>query len=130
MKNYRIWIEQSRVTGYFPYVTLGAFYEDMISSTSQGIITIAAINDFSAFSEEGGEAVKSTPGGGYKAGEVPRIGNNEIELWGTALFNGDIMVESLTVMKPDSSLCCAMSLAEATSQLPSPKIPMTSYPLA
>jgi spore germination protein KC len=95
MKNYRIWIEQSRVTGYFPYVTLGAFYEDMISSTSQGIITIAAINDFSAFSEEGGEAVKSTPGGGYKAGEVPRIGNNEIELWGTALFNGDIMVAEL-----------------------------------
>jgi len=96
MKNYRIWIEQSRNTGYFPYVTLGAFYEDMVSPTSQAIMTIAAINDFSAFSGDGGKkSAENTPGGSFKAGQIPRIGDNKIELWGTALFSGDTMVSEL-----------------------------------
>jgi len=95
-KNYRIWIEESRDSGYFPYVTIGTFYEKLKSPKSQAIATLAAVNDFSAFVKEGeSETPESTSGGRHKAGEIPRISENKIELWGTALFDEDVLVGEL-----------------------------------
>lgn len=130
MKNFRIWIEQNRNTGYFPYVTLGAFYEDMISPTSQTILTMAAINDFSAFSEEGGgESAKSVPGGSYKAGEIPRAGNNEIELWGTALFKSDTMVAELDGDETRFLLMLRNEFTAGNLSVPKPENPDEIIPL-
>ena len=130
MKNFRIWIEQNRNTGYFPYVTLGAFYEDMISPTSQTILTMAAINDFTAFSEEGGgEAAKSVPGGSYKAGEIPRAGNNEIELWGTALFKSDTMVAELDGDETRFLLMLRNEFTAGNLSVPKPENPDEIIPL-
>lgn len=95
-KNYRIWIEESRGTGYFPYVTIGSFYEKLKSPKSQAIATLAAVNDFSGFAGEGEqESSKGGQGSRHAAGKLPRISENKVELWGTAIFDGEIMAGEL-----------------------------------
>lgn len=111
-KNYRIWIEASRATGYIPYVTIGSFYEKLKSPKSQAIATLAAINDFSGFVSEGEpKAAELSSGGRHEAGKLPRIGENKIELWGTAIFDGDVMAGELN---GDETRCLLMLRDEFT----------------
>lgn len=95
-KSFQQLIRESADTGFFPEVPLQSFYEGLISTTHQTIATIAAVNSHKSFQEEGepwGDAFNT--GGGYVAGQMPRFGDNKIELLGTAVFDGDIMVGEL-----------------------------------
>jgi spore germination protein KC len=95
-KNFQIMIGESENTGFFPHVTLEHFYTWLKSSNSQPIATLAAVNDFGAFKKEGEPwGTQFNTGGNYTAGELPRTGENKIELFGTALFDGDTMVGEL-----------------------------------
>lgn len=95
-KSFQLLISESANSGYFPHVTLESFSEGMKSSCHQAIATMAAVNEGGAFEQAGepwGKAFKT--GGDYAAGQLPRTGENKIELWGTALFDGDTMVGEL-----------------------------------
>ncbi len=95
-KNFQILINESDDTGFFPHVTLEHFYSDLESSYSQPIATLAAVNEFDTFKKEGEPwGTEFITGGNYTAGELPRAGENKIELFGTAVFDGDKMVGEL-----------------------------------
>jgi spore germination protein KC len=123
IKNYRIWVQQSKDIGYFPYTTLGGFYVSMKSPTSQSIAVVAATNDFSAYKKpsEGDMSGVSKPGGAHKAGEIPRISDNEIELWGTALFESDKMISELDGDETRFLLMLRDELKSANLSVPSPE---------
>lgn len=95
-KNFQILINESDDTGFFPHITLEHFYAGLKSSYNQPIVTLAAINGFDAFKKEGEPwGTEFNTGGNYTAGALPRAGENKIELFGTALFDGDKMVGEL-----------------------------------
>lgn len=89
-------IEQEKFTGFFTDENFGRLYNDIKSTYNQPIVALGAVNEFKAFNKEGerwGEEYKT--GGAYKAGEIPRMGGGQIEIIGTALFDGDKMVGEL-----------------------------------
>lgn len=95
-KSFQVLSHASQNTGFFPHVTLENFYEDLKSPYGQTIAAMASVNDLKSFAEEGkpwGTEFKT--GGSYFAGQLPRTGQNKIEVWGTALFNGDKMIDKL-----------------------------------
>jgi len=96
-KSFQIWINESGDTGFFPHVTLDQFYTVLKSSYNQPFVTLAAVNDFNALKKEGEPwGTEFNTGGDYIAGELPRTGENKIELFGTAVFDGDTMVGELS----------------------------------
>ena len=83
-------------TGFFPHVTLDDFYEALLSTYRQPILAMGAVNRFENFDEKGPKWNNEyNPGGQYFAGQTPRYGENNIEYWGTALFDKDKMVGEL-----------------------------------
>jgi spore germination protein KC len=82
-------------TGLFDDVTYNEFLLCMKSTYRQATATYAADNDFSSYILEGPQTQEFKSGAGYYAGEIPRMGGNSFELFGTALFNGDKMVGKL-----------------------------------
>lgn len=96
-KNYQLFLNESDDTGFFPHVTLEQFYAGLKSSYQQSFATVAAVNEFDAYKKEGEPwGTEFNTGGDYIAGELPRAGENKIELFGTALFDGDTMVGELS----------------------------------
>ena len=95
-KNYQIWLDLSHHTGYFPHVTLEDFHQDINSPYLDCIATIVAVNKLKDYEDSttGKDQVFNT-GGKYIAGELPRMGENNRELWGTALFDKDKLVAKL-----------------------------------
>lgn len=95
-KSFQLLIKEGAMSGYFPHVTLENFSEGLVSTYHQPIAAIAAVNNAESFEENGqpwGTEFKT--GGAYTAGQMPRTGDNKIEIWGTALFVGDTMVGEL-----------------------------------
>jgi len=95
-KSFQLLINESDETGFFPHVTLEDFYSGIKSTYHQSIATIAAVNDPENFKKEGEPwGTEFNTGGNYVAGQIPRFGDNKLELFGTALFKGDTMVSEL-----------------------------------
>lgn len=92
--------KQSENSGYYPEVSFQEFYTASISPYRQAIAVYAGINDFKTIKPLEGENVEKNsplrtefnmlPGG------VPRKGSRKMEFVGTAVFNGDKMVGSLS----------------------------------
>ena len=59
------------------------------------IAPLASMNDFSNYKTTGTPPENFKSEGDYYAGELPRLGGNNFEFLGTALFNGDKMVGKL-----------------------------------
>ncbi|NLN04009.1 MAG: Ger(x)C family spore germination protein [Clostridiaceae bacterium] len=95
-KDHLIWTRESESTGFFPHSILNNFYNSLKSNRRFPITAIISLNEMKNFIEEGkpykGE-LKS--GGEYLSGKLPRLGLNQLEIWGVALFDGDIMVGEL-----------------------------------
>ncbi len=94
--DFQMLVDASDNTGFFPKVTFEDLYLGLKSPNHQPFVALAAINDFKHFQEEGepwGTEFKT--GGNYTAGQLPRTGENKIELFGTALFDGSMMVGEL-----------------------------------
>lgn len=122
--------KESEETGFFPHVTLADFYNDIKSTSSQPIVTMAAVNDFKTFKEKGpkwGDEFKS--GGDYLVGELPRHGKNKLESWGTALFEQDRMVGELTGTETRKLLMIRGDFKRGFFTIQDPKQPNLIIPL-
>ncbi|WP_027622077.1 Ger(x)C family spore germination protein [Acetivibrio clariflavus] len=116
--------------GFFPNITLGDFYDDIKSTYHQPIAILACVNDYSSFKETGnqwGEEFK--PEGDYFAGQIPRIGGNKIELYGTAVFDGDIMVGELNGDETRLMLMARDQFQRGFFTIPDPNNPELIVPL-
>jgi Ger(x)C family germination protein len=87
--------KDSEEISYFPEATLESFYEAMKESCRQPSLPLAAVNDMKDFVKDGAPYAGGLMSAGrYLAGELPRQGKNKLELFGTAVFVGDKMVET------------------------------------
>jgi spore germination protein KC len=116
--------------GFFPNITLGDFYDDIKSTYNQPIAILACVNDYSSFKETGsqwGEEFKSE--GDYLAGQIPRIGGNKIELYGTAVFDGDVMIGELNGDETRLMLMARDQFQRGFFTIPDPENPELIVPL-
>jgi spore germination protein KC len=88
--------EKGAYTGFFPEIDFLSFYACLKSTNSQAAAPLAAVNGGKNFIKEGQPSEgKSVTGGQYIAGELPREGENKIDIFGTAIFKADKMVGEL-----------------------------------
>jgi len=95
-KYYEEMLVNGQETGYFLGTTLHQYYARLKSKSGQPYIGLIAINPKS---NEGEISTQKTPGErtpGYRAGDIPRSGGNAAEFAGTALFDSDKMVGTLS----------------------------------
>lgn len=95
-KYYEEMLANGKETGYFLNTTLHHYYTRIKSKSGQPYMSLVAIN-----SEEDDKKISTTkvPGGkidGYIAGDIPRRGGNFSEFAGTAIFDHDKMVGTLS----------------------------------
>ncbi len=95
-KDHLIWTRESERTGFFPQSTLNDYYNSLKSNRRFPITAIISLNEMKSFVEDA-EPYKGKlkSGGEYMSGELPRLGLNQLEIWGVAVFDGDIMVGEL-----------------------------------
>lgn len=83
-------------TGFFCDATYGDMINDAKSLYGQPIAILASVNDESKYKEgEGTGEVQFKSSGDHYAGELVRKGASNVELFGTAVFNGGKMVGEL-----------------------------------
>ena len=83
-------------TGFFPEIKLSDYYSSLKSTYRQPIAIMGGVNDFSHLPQKDGQ--ESAPQmyiGEKYAGQLPRKGGNNIDFFGTAVFDGDKMVHQL-----------------------------------
>ena len=96
-KKMALQVMESANTGYFPHITLKDFDDGIKSTYRQPIAALGGLNNFNNYQEDGEKASAfQSPEGQYYAGEMPRKGGGKVELFGTAVFDGDKMVGELT----------------------------------
>lgn len=89
-------IQQSKNTGFFIDATYGDFISALKTQYNQPVAILAAVNESSTFREgEGTGEVPFKTSGDYYAGGLVRKGGSNVELLGTALFDGGKMVGEL-----------------------------------
>ncbi|WP_160674911.1 Ger(x)C family spore germination protein [Clostridium sp. C8-1-8] len=88
---------QSRNTGFFPVTTYRNIIDEIKSPVEQTVLPLGAPNSGKNFySNKDVDDVHFRSGGSYYAGDLPRKGGIEIELFGSAVFDGGKMVGELT----------------------------------
>jgi len=89
---------QSQNTGYFPDVFFANFYSNMLTPYGQPYAIYAGVNDFQHLPENTQQDNQSPAPieKDIQPGETPRKGGSKEELFGTAIFDGEKMVGSLT----------------------------------
>ena len=96
-KAMELMLSESSNTGFFPNVTFHNFYSDTVNPYSMPYAVYAGLNDFSKLPELGGkEEAQLKTEYDVPPGEIPRKGDLKREFFGTAVFDGDKMVGSLT----------------------------------
>jgi len=116
--------------GFFPNITLGDFYDDIKSTYNQPIAILACVNDYRNFKETGSQwRYEFKSEGDYFAGQIPRIGGNKIELYGSAVFNGDIMVGELNGDETRLLLMARNQFRRGFFTIPDPENPELIVPL-
>lgn len=129
-KEYQTAIAESENTGFFPHTTLNDFYEALLSTHRQPIMTMGAVNQFESFQEQGSKWDNEfKPGGEYLAGQLPRYGQNKIEYWGTALFDQDKMVGELNGTQTRALLMIRGEFERGFFTVQDPKKPELIIPL-
>lgn len=128
-KGFQLRMKGSDHTGYYPHVTLQAFNDTIKSSFQQPIATIVAVNKGESFKEEGSPPKELKTGGEYTAGQLPRTGENKIELWGTAIFSGDKMVGELNGDETRYMLMVRGEFEQGYFTFKDPKKPDLAIPL-
>jgi len=121
---------ESANTGYFPYVTLNDFYDGIKSTYRQPIAILGGINNSNSYQEDGEKASAfQSPEGQYYAGEMPRKGGGKVELYGTAVFDGDKMVGELTGDETRLLLMLRGDFQRGFFTIKDPKMPQDVVPL-
>ncbi len=123
-------IENSSFSGFFPKVTLNDFYDGM-KAPYHGLLCIyGAVNKEDMLKSEGAsfEGESDIPGD-YYAGDIPRKGGQEVELFGSSVFDGDTMVGKLTGFETQMLLLVRGELKRAPFSITDPEIPETMVPI-
>ncbi len=117
-------IRQSEKTGFFPNVTLDDMYNSIKSDSVQLLSVYAALNKGENLKDEDEkyEGKYKIPGD-YYAGDIPRKEGQEIELLGSTVSNGDIMVGKLTGFETQMVLLVRNELEKVVFTIPDPKSP-------
>lgn len=129
-KDHLIWTQESERTGFFPHTTLYDFYNSLKSNRRFPITAIMSLNEMKNFAEDGepyNGKIKS--GGEYMSGELPRLGLNKLEIWGVALFDGDVMVGELNGRETRVLLILRDEFERAFVNLEDPLNPNYAVPL-
>jgi spore germination protein KC len=109
-KNIELMFEQSKNSGYFPDVFFDEFYVGMLDPYGQPTAIYAGVNDFQHLPEyDGGKNQPVKTEQDQEPGDIPRRGGGKNELFGTAVFDGDKMVGSLT---PDETRFYLLGIGE------------------
>jgi Ger(x)C family germination protein len=117
-------------TGYFPPVTLNDFYDGIKSTYRQPIAILGGLNNPNNYQEDGEKASAfQSPEGQYYAGEMPRKGGSKVELYGTAVFDGDKMVGELTGDETRLLLMLMGDFKRGFFTIKDPKMPQDVVPL-
>ncbi len=95
-KYYEEMIRSWQETGYFLDTTLHEYYTRLKSNSGQPYIALVAVNPESGEDKISTQKVPGEKIDGYLAGDIPRSGGDAAEFAGTALFDGDKMVGSLS----------------------------------
>lgn len=123
-------VMESANTGYFPYVTLEDFYDGIKSTYRQPIAILGGVNSSNNYQEDGEKASAfQSPEGQYYAGEMPRKGGSKVELYGTAVFDGDKMVGELTGDETRLLLMLMGDFERGFFTIKDPKVPQYVVPL-
>lgn len=129
-KEYQLFKQIADFTGFFAHVTFEDFYTGLKSTSHQAMAPLAAVNDFKNFKEKGPPwGTKFKTGGDYEAGELPRTGSNKVEIFGTAVFSGDRMVESLSGEETRFLLMVRNEYRGGLFTIPDPRKPEVIIPL-
>ena len=123
-------IERSRYTGLYPELSLGHLTDDIKSTYTQLLAIYGAINKGENFIQdgpvyEGGYKIPSD----YYAGDAPRKGGQEIELLGTAIFDGDKMVGKLTGFESQMAHLIWGGHTRVVFTIPDPEVPDLIIPI-
>jgi spore germination protein KC len=117
-------------TAYFPHVMLEDLYDGFKCTYRQPIAVLGGVNNFNNIKETGEKwGTEFKPGGGYLAGQLPRKGGSSIELFGTAVFDGDIMVGELSGDETRLMLMGRGEFERGFFGIPDPKKPELLVPL-
>ncbi len=117
-------MENSKTIGFFPKITLDDFYDSLKVPYHALLGTYGAVNKEDKFISGGttfeGESSNS---GDYYAGDIPRKGGQEIELFGSTVFDGSKMVGKLTGLETQALLLVRGELKEAIFSFKDPEAP-------
>ncbi len=123
-------VGNSENLGYFPKSTLNDFYEGIKSPYHALMLIYGAINKGDNFQENGLKYEgKTKDSGDYYAGDVPRNGGEGIELFGSAILDGDKMVGKLTGFETQLLLMLRGDLKNVSFTIPDPEMPQFSIPI-
>lgn len=86
---------QSERNGYFPITTYRMLIDEIKSPLEQPIMPLGSTNKGENFSSGSGTNSNLGSGGSYYAGQLPRKGGVNTELFGTAVFDGGKMIGEL-----------------------------------
>lgn len=89
-------VMRSENTGFIPDFTFRDMYNRIKSPTTQFLCNYGAVNDGKNLKEDGSGFDGYKIPGDYLAGDTPVKGGPKIELFGSAIFDGDKMVGTLT----------------------------------
>lgn len=122
-------IENSSITGYFPKIDLNDFYDGMKAPYHALLCIYGAVNKEDKLKTEGTafEGESDIPGD-YYAGDIPRKGGPEVELFGSTVFDGDKMVGKLTGFETQMLLLVLDELKRAPFSITDPEKPETTVP--
>lgn len=129
-KSFQLFIQIAEETGFFSFITFENFYESIKSHSHSALLPLAAKNDFKTFKKSGDPwGTKHKSGGGYIAGEIPRIGQNKIDVFGTAVFDGYKMAGILNGDETRFLLMARGDFKRGFFTIPDPKKPELALPL-
>ena len=123
-------IERSSYTGFYNDMSIGLLSDEIKSPYTQLLTIYGAINKGENLTADGPmyEGEYKIPGDFY-AGDVPRKGGQEIELLGTAVFDGDKMVGKLTGFESQMLHLVWGDLRRSVFTIPDPGDPKEAIPL-
>lgn len=122
--------EKSNTIGYFPRTTINDLYDGIKAPYHALIVTYGSVNNEEKFESEGDsfEGESDVPGDFY-AGDIPRKGGPEIELFGSTIFDGDKMVGKLTGFETQMLLLVRGELKNGPFAIIDPEKPEFMIPL-
>ena len=131
VKYYQLIFTAYQYTGFTPNSSYYHFYQGMTSDSEQPVAILAGVGKYKSSKEfaniEAGTASDKgrTPplGGDFKAGNLPKIGDQNSEVMGLAVFNGDKFVGEMDGEDSTNFIILKGYFKHAYLTIPDPEVP-------